>query len=267
MNRDDVLLTRKYTKIHLGTLLDNYGPELLAAMIPSVYTFQYPEIIQRMGNHTTTYKNILRNWKNGRPWTHVSKTSGVLKKNYKGTNLKKILIQDFKKIERCLPSIHLNKNIQIIQKIFRRKFQEKTFSAVIIQKYARRFYVKLCKSKALQMIREGVDFSVDVITTEPLVNPCVILPDYNNGNCVFYNKCTIEKMIKSSNIPVFTYLNELTQQEEMIYRYVIERDMFGNILYKSPFTRNDFTMNDVLSLKQNLIFDFGQRLTYFQNRM
>ena len=255
MNRDDVLLTRKYTKIHLGTLLDNYGPELLAAMIPSVYKFQYP----------SDYPNT-RNWENGRPWYHLNKSTGQLSKKYKGTNLRKCLVNDLSKIKKYKPNAKLLRSVQLIQKNARKQYIKKYIAAVIIQKYARRFYVKICKRKALLMINEGVDFSSDVITTEPLCNPYIILPDYNAGNCVFYNQSTIGKMAKTQEIPVFTYLNELTHQEEMIYRYVIERDALGNILYKSPFTRNDFTMHDVLSLKQNLIFEFGQRLTYFQNR-
>ena len=255
MDRETIMLTQRFTKIHLGTLIDNYGPELIAGMIPKVYRFQYP-----------MWHSAARNWENGRPWHHVNKTTGLLRKKYKGTNLKKVLVAELSQIGQCNFNAQFMYNIRTLQRFMKQKYKQRYNAAVLIQKYVRRYYVRLCKMKAQQMIDENIDFATDIITTEKLIRPCVILPDYKQGNFVFYNKSTIDKMVKSQKIPVFTYLNELTMEEELVYRHIVEKDIFGNLLYKSPFTRIDFTKEDVLDLKNNLIFQFGQRLTYFQNR-
>lgn len=267
LSRDSILLTRKYTRVHLGTLLDNYGAHLLVKMIPSVYIFYHERKLTHLPFSNKARIAGTRNMHNGRPLHHLNKCTGNLKSKYKGKELRKTLLSEFIFIETNEPCPKFNQKINLLQRNFRKIYKIKTLNAILIQKYMRRFHVKNCKMKAIQMINEGIDFESDIITTDSLVNPCIILPDYNNGNCVFYNQSTIGKMAKSNRIPIYSYFNELIQEEEFIYRYIIEKDVFGKILYKSPFTRIDFTMNDVLSLRNNLIFKFGQLITLFQNRM
>ena len=259
LSRDSILLTRKYTRIHLGTLLDVYGAQLLVKMIPSVYIFH------NEGINNKAKKIVTRNMHNGRPLHHLNKTTGNLKFKYKRKELRKTLLNEFSIIETYEPCSKFNQKINLLQRNIRKIYQIKTLNAILIQKYMRRFHVKNCKMKAIQMINEGIDFESDIITTDSLVNPCIILPDFNNGNCVFYNQSTIGKMAKSSKIPIESYFNELIQEEVIIYQYIIEKDVFGKILYKSPFTRIDFTMDDVMSVRNNLIFKFGQLITLSQN--
>ena len=250
MNRDDVLLTQKFTKVHLGTLLDNYGIVLLAKMIPSVYKFNYQ--INRLNS---------RNWNNGRPQHHLNKSTGKLSKKFKGTNLRKCLVIDFSRIKKCESNLKLMQSVKCIQRHIRKIYIKRYNAAVCIQKYMRKFYVKICKENAILMIEKGVDFMNDIITTEPLINPCIILPDFYQGNCVFYNESTIQKFVKTQKIAIFTYFNAYVDEEEIFYRHVMERDVLGNVLYKSPFTRADFIMDDVILLKNNILFKFGKYIS------
>ena len=259
LTRDSVLLTRKFTKIHLGTLIDNYGVELLVKMIPSVYRF----------NHENDYFEIvgLRNRKNGRPFHHINQKTGHLKLKYKGKDLRQTLIYELQTLKRYNPLPTFIRCVCILQYHCKKMYMKKEKNCIYIQKNVRRFITRIAKEKAQRMIREDIDFLVDSITLDSLHDPCIICPDFENGNYIIYNRSTIRKMEKVSRIPIFSYYNELTQNEETMYRYVVERDNYCNTIYKSPYTRNEFIMEDVLSLKDNLVFKFGQLLTISQNRM
>jgi hypothetical protein len=113
------------------------------------------------------------------------------------------------------------------------------------------------------MVNEGIDFTNDTITTEKLYDPCIIEPDYINGNFVLYNLSTVHKMVKTYDLPIYSIFNELTQQDNIIYRTIIERDTLNRAIFKSPFTRREFTINDVIPIRKNYIFIFGQA---FQNQ-
>jgi hypothetical protein len=266
LTRDTILLTRKFTKIHLGTLLDNYGPYVLAKLIPTAYIFYHEKsaVAHKMSRKVLNAGS--RNMLNGRPLHHINKSTGYLKTMYKKYPLLKTLTMELANIERFYPAKRVCDAIILIQYYIKRNSTKRNKSAITIQKYVRRFITNVCKIKAQRMIDESIDFTCDCITTEPLNDPCIILPDYNNGNCVIYNKSSIIQMAKTYNIPVFTYFNENTQTEEYIYRTIIERDIFHNVIYRSPYTRREFIMNEVLPLKQNLIYKFGKAITLYQSR-
>ena len=267
LSRDSILLTRKYTRIHLGTLLDNYGAKLLVKMIPSVYFFHHERILNHLPINNKARIAGTRNMHNGRPLHHLNKTTGNLKSKYKGKELRKTLLSEFSIIETYEPYPKFNQKIDILQRNIRKIYHIKTSYAILIQKYVRRFLVNNAIKKAKQMVNEKIDFLYDSITTERLYDPCIILPDFHNGNFVIYNKSTIHKMMKTYNIPIYSYFNENTQNDEYIYRTIIERDIFHNTIYKSPYTRREFTMNDVISLKNSLVYIFGKNITLFRNRM
>ena len=250
MDRNTILLTKAFTKIHLGTLLDTYGPTLLAKMIPSVYTFQYPY----------HFKLAQQNLKNGRPWHHLNKTSGKLKAKFKNTNLRKQLIVEFCDIETQICAIDINKISKTIQNVYRKIFTKKTNAALCIQKHVRRFLVRRCIYKAKIMIKENIDLCYDNITAEKLVDPCIIYPDYVDGNFVIYNKSTIHKLAKTQSYPLFTYIDEYTGQEHITYRYIVQKDIFHNTIYTSPYTRREFTIHDVVSLKNNMLYNIARKM-------
>tara|TARA_B110000977_G_scaffold191571_1_gene263894 strand:- start:13671 stop:14477 length:807 start_codon:yes stop_codon:yes gene_type:complete len=262
------MITRKNSKIHLGTLLDNYGAELLIKMIPTIYTFYEDMDRYLFFKMKLKVRNAInRNLSSGRPLRHVNKSTGYLKAKYKTKSIQKSLLEDFVLIPTWLPSPKFIKSVYVIQKQIRKYYNKRKNKAIILQKYARRLIVFQSKRKAQRMIIEGLDFASDCITAELLKDPCVILPDFSCGNFVFYNKSTICKLMKTYKVPVHVFFNETTQEEEIFYHHVIERDAFQNILYKSPYTRQNFTMHDVTFLKSNLVYKFGHAITLFQNRM
>ena len=254
--RDTVMLTRNCTMIHLGTLLDNYGPNLLSKMIPSVYTFYYiPKTETKIVSNARK-----RNIENGRPLHHINKSNGYLKSKYKKLALRRALVCEFSEIETCTPTLKFTNSVRLIQCIMRRLYTKRHNSAIIIQKYARRYIVNVCKMKALAMIKYGINFEHDSITLEALTDPCIILSDFLTGNRIFYNRSTIKKMQKIEEIPIFTYFNTLTQREENFYNYVVHD------IYISPYTRREFTKDEIISVKNDMTFRFGQGITLFQNR-
>jgi hypothetical protein len=203
---------------------------------------------------------------NGRPLHHINKSSGYLKTKYKKLPLLEILTKELACIEQFYPAKQVCDSIIQIQYYLRRNYRKRTRCAICIQKYVRRFITNVCKIKAQRLVNEGIDFANDCITTEQLVDPCIILPDFNNGNYVIYNKSSILQMAKTNTIPVYTYYNAYTQTEELFYRTIVERDEFENVVYKSPYTRREFILNDVLSLKNNIVYKLGKVITLYQNR-
>lgn len=267
LTRDSVLLTKNYSRIHLGTLLDNYGAELVSKMIPSVYIFYHEQNRFQPYRNSKVCNAMTRNIYNGRPLHHINKNTGYLKSKYK-KSLQNILKQELALIEYGLPHPRFTKSVHCIQRFIKQKYSIKNHSAIIIQKYIRRYLVKIAKSKAIKMINENVDFVNDCITTEVLTDPCIILPDFRNGNFVIYNKSTIQKMEIVEKVPLFSYFNEISNSEEIIYRYdIVKYDVFHNKLYKSPFTRTEFTRHEVMDLNNNLIYKFGNAITVSQNRI
>ena len=262
LSRDTIMLTKAGTKIHLGTLIDNYGSKLLTKMIPSVYIFYHEPCNIKV--KTQKARNAgCRNMCNGRPLHHISKTTGYLKNKYKKLSIQKALLEDFIHIIRFKPTQRFIDSVYIIQNFIRNKYKYLERNAIIIQKYVKRFLINICKNKALIMLNEGIDFTIDSITTENLYDPCIIEPDYTNGNFVLYNLSTIHKMVKTYDVPIYSIFNEITQEDEIFYRTFIERDYKNRAIFKSPYTRREFTMNDIISIKNNYIFIFGQA---FQNQ-
>jgi len=246
--RDTILLTKKFTKVHLGTLLDQYGPRVLSSLFGTVYYFQYPDDYKKTSA-------LAR----GRPWYHINKSTGHLKKIYKKSNLRTTLKNELQKIE-YNQDLQFLKNLRKIQYYNKKLYAKKYKYATTIQKYARRYIIIKSISKAKQFIKENIDLYEDPITAEPLNDPVIIEPDFKHGNYVIYNKFTISQMAKKHHCPVYTYFNPQTNSEEIMYYEITEKDVFNNTIYKSPYTRREFTMNEVVSLKYNLIYKFAKLL-------
>lgn len=253
LSRDTILITHNYTKVHLGTLIDNYGPEVTAKMIPSVYLFNHNYATE--GNKTK-----LKNLKNGRPLHHLNKLTGTIKVSYKNKPFRKALYDDLKYIRRQTPSSILLNKVKTIQRYYKQRYFNFLNHVILIQSYMRRYYVILCKKRALQMIEHSIDFCNDSITTEPLYEPYIIISDFENGNFMIYNRLTLYKFEKYEKIPIYSYIQADTDQEVIVYRNKYFYDNNHNKIYKSPYTRREFTMKDVKNIKHSLIFRFGQSL-------
>ena len=246
--RDTILLTKKFTKVHLGTLLDQYGPEVLSSLFGTVYYFQYPDGYKKTSALTR-----------GRPWYHINKSTGFLKKIYKKTNLRVSLNKELQLIE-YNQDLQFLENLRKIQYYYKKVYAKKNEHATIIQKYVRRYIIIQSIRKAKQLILEDINLYEDPITTEPLNDPVIIIPDFKDGNYIIYNRFTISQMAKKSRQPVYTFFNVETYNDEICYYEIIEKDIFNNTIYKSPYTRREFTMNDVVSLKHNMIYKFAKLL-------
>ena len=253
LSRDTLMMSTNLNTFSLGELLDNYGAETLVKMIPSCYIFYY-----KYDKHINT--RAKRNWGNGRPLHHINKTSGQLKKQYKQIVFRKQLLTEILSINCNFPNPYVLNAIIKIQRTFKHLHNCKVNYVITLQKYARRYFVKSAYIKAKIMIYEDIDFLTDSITTEDITDPCIILPDYAEGNFIIYNRSTLRNMQIDNKYPLYSYFDEITNSEEIVYRYITKRDIFNNILYKSPYTRREFTMEDVLNLKTNLIYKFGKNL-------
>lgn len=257
MDRNTILLDDNMTQIQLGRLLDEYGAQELVRMIPKVYKFQYPKDFKKYG----------RNWSGGRPFHHLNQNTGCLKKNYRGTELRKIILNEIYSLQVYSVQSDISQKVVWLQRAVRKKLEIKHTHAAVIQKYIRRFLVSLAFKKAKQLIDDCVDFDRDCITYDSLTEPCIIRPDYMKGNFVIYNKSTIEKLTKTSLVPAYFFYDSETNQERLVQYRIVERDIFQNIIYESPFTRIQFTRHDVTSLDNNLIFQIGRCFSKRKNKM
>lgn len=245
----------KLTKIdnssthELGSLLDTYGPDILSKLIGKVYIFQYKYSCNGMFK-----ANITR----GRPIHHLNKVNGKLKYKYKNTKLREILCDEFS----AIPSNRDNKLVSAVNKIkkaYLKHISNRSLYATLIQKYIRGFLTRKAYFDAKNMIDEGLNFLEDVITCDTLKDPVVIFTDWDIGNKFIYDFQTIENFLKIKKEPVYWYTST-TSETQYIYRYIYEVDIFGNKLFKSPMTRKEFTINDIVPVKEKLWYRVGSAL-------
>lgn len=240
MDRNTIVLTKNYTKLHLGTILDYYGPYTTSKLFPTVLQFQ---------------NNDKRE---PRPWYQYTK-NGRVKAAFKYKKIYKTLLDDFSKIPVSwgIQSIFENR-LKIAQSNVKRGYRIKACAATVLQKYARRWYVLNEKKKAAKYITDGADFLNDCISTEPLRIPVCIKPDYNAGNVNFYNMDTILKLAKMSKIPMYSVVeNDVEYLVEYEFPITNEKDQ---TIFVSPMTRCEFVFEEVDFLQNHLWFRLGRRM-------
>ena len=250
MDRNTIVLTANNTKIHLGTILDYYGPLISSKLFPKVYQFQ----------HQITGK------RSNRPINHFTKKNTV-KKIYKKRNFHKQLYADFSKIDVAWGMQWLFENrLSFFQKKYKRYFKYKTKNAIIIQKYARRILVKNAIKKAQSYISQGIEFEIDCITQEPIKIPVIIKPDYENGNITIYNLSTIFNCQKLTITPVYEVIDPVTED---ITTYSYELPVLNDNLeelYTSPMTRREVTFRQLSFLYNCLWYQIGLLLVNHRRR-
>ena len=65
-------------------------------------------------------------------------------------------------------------------------------------------------------------------------------------------------MAKKIRQPVYSYFNIVLNREEIMYYEIVQKDIFNNTIYTSPYTRREFTMDDVVSIRNNMIYKFAK---------
>ena len=235
MDRDTIILTRNYNKVHLGTVLDYYGPKITSRLFPNIYMFQS----NRFGKART------------RPDLHYCKNGRIKKKYIDSKKIKQYIQKDLENIERYdeIQKI-FEKNLIKLQRNVREMFQRKEKAAIIIQKNTRKFIVRCSIEKAKEYINNGVNFIEDSITCEQINFPYIIKSDFEAKARQIYDYYTVQYFKKMVRIPY--YVNEF---EEIVY---IER-FFGT--YLSPYTRKEFKVDNFEYVGNKLWYIFGRNIS------
>ena len=80
-----------------------------------------------------------------------------------------------------------------------------------------------------------------------------------NNNKFIYDISTIKKLALVERNPVYYIINE-NNQTQYYYSTIIKKDIFNNILYKSPMTRSLFIFDDIRYISTSLWYKFGKLL-------
>jgi hypothetical protein len=171
-------------------------------------------------------------------------------------NVGKEKLYDFEQIEYKTTNVSLKNHLEILCEDVPMYVVN---AATVIQKYTRRFLVKRGIHTAKTLIEEGVDFHTDFITTESICMPVIILSDWECGTKIIYNHSTIAKCALTEDIPVFYYLDQNNEQQECTKSEYIYSES-GLILYSSPFTRKQFTLDNLSYIQDTKWYIFGKLL-------
>jgi hypothetical protein len=240
MDRNTIVLTKNYTKLHLGTILDYYGPHTSAKLFPTVLQFQNDAKMQP------------------RPWYQYTK-NGRVKAVFKNKKIYQTLETEFEKIPVSWGIQYIFEiGLKIAQRKVKNDFKQKNCAAIILQKYVQRWHVLKQKEIAKKFITEGTDFLTDCISADSLKIPVCIKPDFKAGNVNFYNLDTVLKLAKMKRIPMYTII-------ENDMEYLVEYEMpvlnqSDNPVFVSPMTRREFVYEDVEFLQNRLWFRLGNKM-------
>lgn len=233
----------------LGDLLDMYGEDITSKLFGKMYVFEYKYECNGLFR-----ANINR----GRPPHHINKINGRLKYKYKNSKLKDVLFKEFSKIQ-IYPKTTLISAVKIIEKFYKEHLKYINYNVIVIQKYIRSILTRKAFIDAKNMLDCGMDFKDDPITCDTISKPVIILTDWEMGNKVIYDYKTIENFLKIRKEPIYWYQTR-TSETHYVYRYVYEVDFFGYKIYKSPMTREKFTINEVIEVEDKLWYKVGKAI-------
>lgn len=147
-----------------------------------------------------------------------------------------------------------HKDIEDLKKLPRIDISSK--HAITIQKYTRRFLIKNNMTIARKLIEQNVDFEVDMITYNRIEEPILIASDWIDGNKIIYDESTIRQCALVDEVAEEYYLDENGMQQTKVKKSYVHTDD-GYRIYKSPFTRNLFTIIDFHYLSHKQWYKFG----------
>ena len=233
----------------LGDLLDVYGPLYVSQQLGKSVQFVVP--------YNTLNANARNTIRKGRPPHHLNVRTGLVKKQYKTLPLREHLFNEL------LPlfdeySAHVQVAGYIITKYAKVYAQRKPKSAIVIQKYVRRWLVKSALNKALEIVAQNINIHEDVITCTPISNPVIIKGDWDAGNKYIYDADTVLQCAIMKKIPMYFY--ERNNQEYTVYGYEYVVNKENLVLYKSPMTRREFTFDGVEFIHNKLWYKIATNL-------
>lgn len=254
MNFESVLVNKKGCEFDLFTLKNKYSAKVLASLMGIEYFFKYPT--------KNMNRKCFHHFSRGRPYWHLKK-DGTIKTFYKNKTLKYLLELEFNKIG-CKTSVFVKRAINIIEKNASKFIKKQTQTILIIQKIWRGAFVRMQIKKAKFDVSNGVDFLVDIISQNTIYQPLIIINDFKNGNKVIYDKTTILSLVKTTKIPLLTFFNQETNQEEIHYMNVPVSSPSGyGYTYVSPFTRHEFDLYDgTKNIIKSIYFNVGRKLSH-----
>ena len=250
-----------------NTLLQSiHNPSQFYTLGDAMYAFGKHNISSLAGNVFIFYSENIPNaafkasLKRGRPPHHIKKTDGKIKKIYKTKGKYYSIQNDVENIKyNSIPK--LKKSIQFIENLFKAHSEKRNINAIIIQKHARTFLIKQNIQKAKQLLINGIDFIDDPLTCERMVNPVIINCDWSNNNKLIYDYSSIKNLALIERRPVY-YFVDRNNETQYYYTNIVQKDIFNNMLYKSPMTRAVFTLCDVKNIKTNVWYKYGKLLQH-----
>jgi hypothetical protein len=250
MNRETLIQNVRSRLVYkLGTALDLLGKNGVADLAGKSLRFYTT-------NKNCKYTSALNR---GRPFHHLCKSTGNVKKKYRKNKIKQQLLYEFSSIT-VYDSMLAKQLVNKLERLYKIRILKRNKAATIIQKNIRKYIVQKAVRDAQSLIDEGVDLIDDPITCDRINKPVVIYTDWVKGNKVIYDVTTVANFIHFEKVPIHWYPSASTNEQEYIYRYVVETDSQGNMYYKSPMTRDKFIMHDVIPVSHTLWFTIGQCL-------
>lgn len=249
INRETLIVYRYDTnKIYtLGTFVDLYGREFVAKNFGTEKLFLFYDSIEKI------HAGIRR----GRHSSHFNKRQRVLPK-YKKLSVYQSLLYDFSSVY-CHMSDKTSKAYFLINKYATLRAKRIQRAATIIQSHMRRKVIQLYLPIAKRYITEGIDITTDPITCDPLIHPVMISNDWMSGSHILYNLSTIHKCAIVSKQPIY----EIEQDDgsiQYVYKVDYTYDDNGHMLFKSPYTRNTFTVFDIVEVQNSTWLRLAQAM-------
>ena len=240
-----MLISYRNQEQSLGELLDFFGPIFVAQQLGNQMHYVYDA---RSLAHAPYLMKA--NVRRGRPLHHLDKSSGRVKKRFQHIMFRKQLYCELVLLcDECHTYVQVA--AQIITEHAKQFIKYKHNMATVLQKYARRWLVQKEMQLALHIEQKGIDVEEDVITCEPINTPVVIACDWDAGNQYVYDYNTIINCVMYEKQPLYVYVND-AGDEHIVYEQRLHRNTAGLLLFKSPMTRKEFTMNEVRFIQHTL---------------
>jgi len=236
MDRCSVVVHRCGGTTTLGALLDQFGAVFVAQNFgyKGLYIFD-----ERGYDIYSKPRSCIAGVIRGRHWSHFTK-DGRVKKQYKTKTrtIFKSLMMDF-------------------ARIWHVQCRHIIACANVIKRYYRRYRGRLLRRCMRALVANNSDVMHDAITLEELHSPCTIRGDLQGGNVTVYNTSTLKRCKLYKERPLYYITDEHGVETLYSARYRV-KTCSGLYIYKSPMTRREFTVNDIISFDPVLWADIAR---------
>lgn len=236
MDRSSVVVHRYGGATTLGTLLDQFGAVFVAQNFGCKGLYLFDECGHDICSRPRScIAGVIR----GRHWSHFTK-DGRVKKQYKtrARTIFESLMMDF-------------------ARVWHVQCRHIVACANVIKRHYRRYRGRLLRRYMGALIASSADVMHDAITLEELHSPCMIRGDVRGGNVTVYNMSTLKRCKLYRERPLY-YITDEHGVETLYSVRCRVKTCSGLYIYKSPMTRREFTVYDIISFDPALWADVAR---------